>query len=155
MTSLTEPESRLIERLGQQAQSDGLPRIAGQIWAALIISDGQVSSSDLMELLHVSKGSVSTNTRLLEMLGILERGSKPGERQDFFSIRSKPYAAFVEEQLKRVEAGKAIVAEAKSTITKSHAQAHLNELENFYTLYNDSSKELLKRLKSQSAEDGA
>ncbi|MEX2516280.1 MAG: MarR family transcriptional regulator [Gammaproteobacteria bacterium] len=155
MKILTEPESHFIERMGQQAQSDGLSKIAGQIWAALIVSDGPVSSSELVELLHISKGSISTNTRLLEMLGIVERGSKPGERQDFFSIRPNPYAALVEGQVKRFEAAKAVVAETKSAITADHTRTKLADLERFYTLYHDSSKELLKRLKSQSSEDGA
>lgn len=156
MKMLTEADARFIERLGQQAQSDGLSRIAGQIWAALIVSEGPISSSELVELLRISKGSVSTNTRLLEMLGIVERRSKPGERQDFFSIRSNPYAKLVEGQVRRFEAAKSIVAEAKSTMTADHISAKLADLELFYDLYHESSKDLLKRLKSQaSEEDGA
>lgn len=155
MKKLTEAEENFIERLGQQAQSNGLSRIAGQIWAALIVSDGPISSSELVELLRISKGSVSTNTRLLEMLGIIERRSKPGERQDFFSIRPNPYATLVERQVKRFEAAKLIVAEAKSTITADHIGAKLADLELFYDLYHESSKDLLKRLKSQASKDGA
>lgn len=155
MTMLTESEARFIERLGQQTQSDGLSRIAGQIWAALIVCDGPVSSSHLMELLGISKGSVSTNTRLLEMLGIVERRSKPGERQDFFSIRPNPYETLVEGQVKRFEAAKAVVAEAKSTISKGHTSAKLAELERLYALYHESAKDLLERLKSQAPDDGA
>lgn len=155
MRKLTESEWRFVERLGQQVQGDGIPRIAGQIWAVLILSDDPVSSSELMELLHISKGSVSTSTRLLEMFSIVERRSKPGERQDFFSVRPNSYAALVEGQVKRFEAAKAVVAEARSTVTNKHARAKLADLEKFYTLYQASSKDLLERLKSEASEDGA
>ena len=89
------------------------------------------------------------------MLGIVERRSKPGERQDFFSIRSNPYAKLVEGQVRRFEAAKSIVAEAKSTMTADHISAKLADLELFYDLYHESSKELLERLKSQASKDGA
>ncbi len=155
MKKLTEAEENFIERLGQLVQSAGLSRIAGQIWAALIVSDGPISSSELVEKLRVSKGSVSTNTRLLEMLGIVERRSKPGERQDFFSIGPNRYAALVEIQVRRSEAAKTVVAEAKSTIAADHARTKLADLERFYDLYNKSSKDLLERLKSQASKDEA
>ena len=141
-------ELRFIEQLGQQAQNDGISRIAGQIWAALIISDGPVSSGELMDLLHISKGSVSTNTRMLEMMHIVERRSKPGERQDYFSIRQNPYSALVEGQLKRFQTAKTVVAEAKAGITNARAQAKLADLDRFYTLYFAKSEALLEELKS-------
>ena len=40
MITPTEAEAHFLERLCQQAQSEGLSRIAGQISAALIVSDG-------------------------------------------------------------------------------------------------------------------
>ncbi|MAB50555.1 MarR family transcriptional regulator, partial [Marinobacter sp.] len=117
MKTLTESDRRFIERLGLQAQSEGFSRIAGQIWATLIVSDEPVSSSQLVDTLRVSKASVSTNTCFLERLGIVERRSIPGERQDFFAIRPHPYAALVEGQIKRLEARKEVIAEAKAIIT--------------------------------------
>jgi DNA-binding transcriptional regulator GbsR (MarR family) len=80
MTTLTESDARFIERMGLLAQSDGLSRIAGQIWAVLIVSDDPVSSSELVGLLRISKASVSTNTCFLERLGIVERRTLPADR---------------------------------------------------------------------------
>ncbi|MDQ4423132.1 MAG: hypothetical protein QF808_04395 [Thalassolituus sp.] len=117
MKTLTESDRRFIERLGLQAQSEGFSRIAGHIWATLIVSDEPVSSSQLVDTLRGSKASVSTNTCFLERLGIVERRTMPGERQDFFSIRPHTYAALVQGQIKRLEARKEVIAEAKATIT--------------------------------------
>lgn len=73
----------------------------------------------------------------------------PGERQDFFAIRPHPYAALVEGQIKRLEARKEVIAEAKATITNEQTLAKLADLDQFYTLYYESSKDLLKQLKSR------
>ena len=110
MKTLTDSDRRFIERLGLQAQSEGFSRIAGQLWATLIVSDGPVSSSQLVDTLRVSKASVSTNTCFLERLGIVERRTMPGEREDFFAIRPHPYAALVEGQMKRLEARKVLLS---------------------------------------------
>lgn len=154
MKTLTESDARFIERMGQLAQADGLSRIAGQIWAVLIVSDDPVSSSELVGLLRVSKASVSTNTCFLERLGIVERRSMPGERQDFFSIRPNPYAAFLEGQIKRYEAAKSVVSEAKTTIGNDHTRAKLADLENFYDMYYQSLNDLLEQLNFQASEEG-
>lgn len=153
MRTLTKSDARFIERMGQLAQSDGLSRIAGQIWAVLIVSDDPVSSSELVGLLRVSKASVSTNTCFLERLGIVERRSVTGERQDFFSIRPNPYAAFLEGQIKRYETAKSVVAEAESTITNDHARTKLADLEKFYDMYYQGLQDLLEQLNSQASEE--
>lgn len=141
-------EQRFIERMGQQAQSDGLSRIAGQIWAALVLADEPLGSMQLVEMLQISKGSVSTNVRILELLNIVERRSVPGERQDYFAIRENPYLALVEGQIKRFENAQAIVAEAKSSVASKRARQKLADLDLFYKLYRESCVSLHGTLKS-------
>ena len=58
-----------IERMGLALESDGLPRIAGRIFGLLLVSEDARSLDDLAAELRVSKGSVSTNARLLEQRG--------------------------------------------------------------------------------------
>ena len=55
-----------IERMGLAFESDGLPRIAGRIFGLLLLSEDCRSLDELAAELKVSKGSVSTNARLLE-----------------------------------------------------------------------------------------
>ena len=73
----------------------------------------------------------------------------PGESQDFFAILPHPHAALVEGQIKRLEARKEVIAEAKATITNEQTLAKLADLDQFYTLYYESSKDLLKQLRCQ------
>ncbi len=141
-------KARFVERMGQIMQDSGLTRIAGQIWASIVIAEDPISASELVDELRISKGSLSTNVRLLEMLNIIERRSMPGERQDFFSIRENPYAALIETQVKRTEQSAAAVAEARVGIEGERAQKNLADLEHFYTLYHKSSIDLLKVMES-------
>jgi len=143
-------EAIFIERMGQIAQDSGITRIAGQIWAALVLADSPVGAGQLVERLKISKGSLSTNIRLLEMLDIVDRRSMPGERQDFFSIAENPYSTLIESQIKRFDQSASVVADARSHVKGKAAQKNLKELETFYSLFRETSMDLLRKLKARS-----
>lgn len=75
-----------IERMGLTLEADGLPRIAGRIFGLLLVSEDARSLDDLAAELRVSKGSVSTNTRLLEQRGLLEQICRPADRRDYYRV---------------------------------------------------------------------
>ena len=54
---------RFIERLGLASQAEGMPRISGRILAYLMIAGTPCGLDELADGLHVSRASVSTNTR--------------------------------------------------------------------------------------------
>lgn len=126
--------SEFVERLGLIAQADGIPRIAGRILGLLVIHGGPFSFAELAERLKVSRGSISTNTRLLEHLGIIERVSKAGERQDYFQIRSEPYIELMRGYLGRIHKATEVIAEAQQKLPKDWRDSHkrLAELGAFY-----------------------
>jgi len=100
----------------------------------LVIHGGPFSFADLAGRLKVSRGSISTNTRLLEHLGIIERVGKTGERQDFFQIRAEPYVELMRGYLSRMHKATEVVAEAQNKLPDdwSDAQKRLAELGAFY-----------------------
>lgn len=134
-----------IERLGLVAQADGLPRIAGRIMGLLVIYGGPFSFAELAERLKVSRGSISTNTRLLENLGVIERVAKPGQRQDYFQIRSQPYVELLRGSLSRLYRAKEVVESAQQGIPGdwSEAQTRLEELGDFYGSMIDNTEKLV------------
>jgi DNA-binding transcriptional regulator GbsR (MarR family) len=82
-----EPQTaHFIERMGLALESDGLPRIAGRIFGFLLVSEDARSLDDLASELRVSKASVSTNARMLDQRGVLERISRPGDRRDYYRV---------------------------------------------------------------------
>ena len=77
---------RFIEQVGLSAEADGLPRIAGRLFGALLLSEQPRSLDELADQLGVSKASVSTDARRLLERGIVERVGKPGDRRDYYQL---------------------------------------------------------------------
>jgi len=81
-------EKHFIEDVGLLLEESGHPRMAGRILGCLLISNQMyLSSTELAEILQASKGSVSTMTRFLLQMGLLERVGLPGRRRDYFQIK--------------------------------------------------------------------
>ncbi len=86
---LQEEMKRFAEEVGIVFEQTGLPRMAGRIFGWLLISVPPYQSpSELAEALMASRGSISTMTRLLIQLGLVERFGMLGERHAYFRIRS-------------------------------------------------------------------
>jgi DNA-binding transcriptional regulator GbsR (MarR family) len=75
-----------IESMGRQFEEDGAPRIAGRLFGFLMLQEEPCSLDEVAEQLQVSKGSASSNARLLEQLGIAERVTRAGDRRDYYQI---------------------------------------------------------------------
>lgn len=82
-------ERHFVEDVGLFFEQYGVPRMAGRVLGWLMISDPPHQSlGDLADVLMASKGSISTMTRLLVQVGLIERVSLPGLRRDYFCIKS-------------------------------------------------------------------
>lgn len=123
-----------VERLGLLAQADGLPRIAGRIMGLLVIHGGPFSFAEIAERLKVSRGSISTNSRMLENLGVIERVARSGDRQDYFQIRPQPYIELLRGSLGRLYKAQEYVADAQRNLPDDwvDTQARLADLGAFY-----------------------
>ena len=77
-----------IEKFCVIAEQDGFPRIAGRIMGFLLLHEGPYTLDELADELQISKTSASTNARLLEQHGIIERVVKAGDRRDFYHLGS-------------------------------------------------------------------
>ncbi len=100
-TAMAPELAEIVESFSLVIEQFGLPRMAGRIFAFLLINEERdVTQSSLAALLQASTGSVSTMIRLLEQLGFVERVSLPGRRRDRFRIRQDP---LVEMSKRRIE----------------------------------------------------
>lgn len=90
-----------IERMGLAAESDGLSRIAGRLFGALLLESEPRSLDDFAEQLAVSKASVSTEARRLVERGVAERIGKPGDRRDYYSLTADFFAQIIRFRLGR------------------------------------------------------
>lgn len=93
---------RFIEGMGRHFEEEGVPRIAGRLLGALIVNPEPSSLDDLTEQLQVSKGSVSSNARLLEQWGVAERVNLPGDRRDYYRIADDVEVRVLEQKVERI-----------------------------------------------------
>jgi DNA-binding transcriptional regulator GbsR (MarR family) len=93
---------RFVERAGVLWENDGLPRIAGRIYGLMLVSEDALSLDEIADSLGVSKASVSTDTRLLERMGFIERVSKPGDRKDYYQHTEGSFERAIAERIKRM-----------------------------------------------------
>jgi DNA-binding transcriptional regulator GbsR (MarR family) len=100
-TSDADTRHQFVEQFGLHMEGEGLPRIAGRLWAFLLLQPAPCDAETLGEQLQISHGSVSTNTRLLEAIGIVERVTFPGDRRVHFQVSSDPYTAGLAKRIER------------------------------------------------------
>ncbi|MEK4910069.1 GbsR/MarR family transcriptional regulator [Niallia sp. FSL M8-0099] len=81
-----EEKQVFVEKLGIYYEDYGIPRIGGRILGLLLVSNQPISAEQMSNLLKVSRGSVSTNVRLLVSMGLLEKVSAVGDRTDYYSV---------------------------------------------------------------------
>jgi len=94
-----------VEEAGLLFELMGLPRMAGRIFGWLLISNPPHQSlGELAESLQASKGSVSTMTRLLIQISLIERISLPGKRRDYFRIKINAWSQLTEQRLAQITA---------------------------------------------------
>lgn len=106
---------QFIERMGRLFEQDGLARIAGRIFGRLLLAAEPKSLDDLVEELQVSKASVSTNTRLLARLGMVERTTFPGDRRDYYRVLESVHERMLELRLERLQATSELLGDGLRT----------------------------------------
>ena len=137
-----------IERMGVVAQGEGMPRIAGRLFAMLVFDGEAVAFGALAEGLQVSRASVSSSVRLLEERGLVKRVAKAGERQDHFQLAENAYAKMLRGARRRTADAK---AEIDATLAELPPGAEgprrrLGEYAGFYGAIDDALGAAIERL---------
>ena len=87
---LNDGEKQVFERFvdlgGRSAQQLGFSRSLGQIYAALYLSEKPAGLAELMQMLHISKGSASMGVRQLEAWGVVRSVWVRGDRRDYYEV---------------------------------------------------------------------
>jgi DNA-binding transcriptional regulator GbsR (MarR family) len=103
MKSQLSAQLQFVEEMGTAVEHVGIPRMAGRILAYLLSSPSlEISSDELVDALRASRGSVSTMTRMLMQMGLLDRISKLRDRKDYFRIRPTAWSTLMRVRLENV-----------------------------------------------------
>ncbi len=112
----------------------GLPRSIGEIYGLLFISPNSLALDDLVQRLHISKGSASQGIRMLKNLGAVREATGSADRRTYYepAIELKRLAGgFIREQIRpHLESGNSKItrlAETAQSIDDPERRKFLNE----------------------------
>jgi DNA-binding transcriptional regulator GbsR (MarR family) len=108
--------SRFADRVAALFEHDGLPPIAGRIFALLLLSEEARSLDELSEDLGVSKASASTNARLLAQFGVVEQVRRPGSRRDYYRAAADLFERSMARRLDRWEEFTRVIGEGRRSL---------------------------------------
>lgn len=148
MPDLQATREKFIEQIGLVAQSEGMPRIAGRLMGLMIFDGIPYSFGDLAKELQVSRGSISSNARLLEDRGIIERMTRPGERQDYFQLAEDPFASALKQAATRTRKAGTVIGKTIDNLPDSAngTRARLETYRRFYVAISEGIEAAAERI---------
>jgi DNA-binding transcriptional regulator GbsR (MarR family) len=121
---LTPELSKFIEGMGMYFENSGVPRIGGRILALLMIAHEPLSAEDIGVVLKVSRGSISTNMRILTAAGLAEKVSIPGNRTTFFESPETAFEQMVVARIRSSMTFRKLVDEGLAALTSEDFARH-------------------------------
>ncbi len=151
---MQQSDEQFIERMGLFFENDGAPRISGRLLGLLLLTPGDCSLDDIAERLQVSKASVSTNSRLLETWGMVERTSRPGDRRDYYRIADDMQSRILERRVQRMRQLQDLIDEGRRTlrISDEAVRERLDTLNEFHVHCISGMEDGLRQLRQNQAE---
>jgi DNA-binding transcriptional regulator GbsR (MarR family) len=147
--------THFVEEVGLQFETVGFPRMAGRVFGWLLISDPPYQSpGELAEVLQASKGSISTMTRLLEQIGLIERISLPGQRRDYFRIKLNAWTELTRRRMAQITAFRQL-AERGLEILQSdtpHLGQRLEEMRDVHAFFEQELPQMIQRWETHKAQ---
>jgi DNA-binding transcriptional regulator GbsR (MarR family) len=104
-----------IEQAGVGAEADGFSRIAGRLFAALLLSAEPRSLDSLVAELGVSKASISIEARRLVERAVARRVGVPGDRRDYYQLVPHFFSGLVRARVERWGAMRELAAQLLSS----------------------------------------
>ncbi|MCK5650237.1 MAG: MarR family transcriptional regulator [Gemmatimonadetes bacterium] len=128
-----------VGRMGITLEGLGASPTFGRLFAFLLLADRPVSLEEMAEELHVSKASVSTNIRLSEQMGLVQRVTVLRDRRHFYEILPDSFEralqvrlSFLHEMVALVEQGLGVIEDENQT-----ARERLEGMREFYEFVGD------------------
>lgn len=150
---VNQDELQFIEEMGELFERSGSPRMAGRVWGYLLIAEAErLSAAQLGEALDASGSSISSATRLLIELGMLDRIRVPGERRDYFTIHHGAVLNLVRRPFEAIARARELAARALGTFAdREEALPHLVELHDVYAWFDREFPALVTRFVAEQA----
>lgn len=91
--TLVKIKKDFTQGLSQISRFWGFPKGMGAIFGVLYLSPTPLSLDEIVEETGLTKGAISTEIRALARMGLVHRGSRLGDRKDYYEAETDFYAA--------------------------------------------------------------
>ena len=103
MRPMRREEREFVERWSRILASEGLPPIAGRLWAWLLVCEPEEQTVDeIAEAIGASRGAISGAVRWLEPSGLIHRGRRRGDRRDYWSTTPDAMVRVIENRQRQM-----------------------------------------------------
>ncbi|MHB1120128.1 MAG: GbsR/MarR family transcriptional regulator [Bellilinea sp.] len=142
--------SQFIENMGLHFEEYGVPRIGGRILGLLLVSKRPVTPEEMSDILQVSRSSISTNLRTLQMTGLADRVSLPGERSDHYVFSDDAWENSLEMRLEGILSLEEMAEDGLQGLGEGHpARERMLEVLAWSSLVKESYERLIQEWHSQ------
>jgi len=149
---VTDQEAELVEQMAQMLAEAGLSRVAGRIWAYLLICDPpQQSAGDLADTLHASRGAISGSVRVLATAGLVKRTSRRGDRREYFHVPPGSIISVLHSRLPATTAWRQLADDGLAILSDRTPEqlARLQEIRDVYAFMEQELPSMLDRFLAQ------
>lgn len=134
--TLLSAREQFIQGVSRIAYFWGFPKAMGAIYGAIYLSPDPLTLDVLVDHVNITKGSVSTNVRVLERLGMIHKHFVVGDRKDYYTAEEdfwKIVKGILKEREKN-EFDQALrsVGESLEIVQKAKLNSQEKELSVFY-----------------------
>jgi DNA-binding MarR family transcriptional regulator len=139
---------RYFEDFGVLIGEFGLPRMVGRVLGVLLVSDSpERSAEELAGALRASRGSISSATRTLVQMGLVERRPRPGERRDYFQVKPGAWDELMHRELEVLPTFRQMAERGLTLMDPGNPQAMrgLEEMRDFYAYWERELPAVLER----------
>ena len=142
--------SQFIENMGLHYEAYGVPRIGGRLLGLLMISHRPLAAEEMAETIQVSRSSVSTNLRTLQMAGLIDKVSLPGERYDYFVVSDTAWQSILEMRLEGITGLKELAETGLEGLEEEHpAHRRLVEMKDWADMVEESYRKMIDSWQSR------
>ncbi len=127
-----------VEQVGEIFASAGHQRIAGRLFGWLLICDPpHQSAAEILEATGSSKASVSTNLKLLQAAGLVERIGVPGERRAYYQMNLNAWSQDLRGRLAEISAMRRVAESGLEALESAPVERRerLEAMRAFYTFF--------------------
>lgn len=128
-------EREFVERWSRILAAEGLPPVAGRLWAWLLVCEPREQTVDeIKEAIGASRGAISGAVRWLEPSGLIHRSRRPGDRRDYWSTTPDAMVRVIENRQRQMRPSLDAL-EAAITGLAGRSPESLDRLRDVHALY--------------------